>query len=150
MAKKKTKNKSKPKKRTVKSAEYNSGEVIYLGTPPIFMWDRSALIVWNKQPFVDWLNALPDNERGHTYTVADTNAEPSLYLLPPYGFDDELEELLNLVAPIIFVKQLEAWCTEPDWWPKDLEQQSFADWFHYEVTSIVSDLVDNEPVREEY
>lgn len=146
------KNTKKPKapSKKKKSAPVDPRTVLYLGSPPIFMWDRCALIVWARQPFVDWLNGLPDNEPGHVYTLSSVNDEPSLYLLPPYDYDEQVEELLKMVAPTVFVKQLEDWCTEPAWWPKDLKETKFNAWFRYEVTSVVQDLVDNEPIREEF
>ena len=82
------------------------------------------------------------------YKLDDVNDDPNLYLLPPYSFDDERDELLNLVKPTIFVKELEGWCTFPDWWPKLLSSTKFDEWFSYEVMSSVKDLVDNEPDRE--
>lgn len=119
------------------------GEVIHLGTPPSYIVDRCALIVWAKEPFLDWLNQLPDNEPGHSYTLAQVNDEPCLYLLPPYSFDDEKEELLALVKPTVFAKQLEGWCTNPDWWPRIPFDKEFDAWFEYEMPSLVLDLVDS-------
>ncbi len=42
-----------------KSKSKGRSRVVYVGTPAIYMVDRSAIVVWAKQPFIDWLNALP-------------------------------------------------------------------------------------------
>ena len=72
-----------------------------------------------------------------------------MYLLPEYGYDHEVENLLREAAELIFEKELNAWHTDPKDWPEDLSYQSLLAWFDVTVESVVVDLVDGPVVGEE-
>ena len=42
--------------------------------------DRTAAIVKPKQPFVDWLNSLPDDD--HEYRLQELSADNLTFLIP--------------------------------------------------------------------
>ncbi len=83
------------------------------------------------------------------FSLEGVNKEPNIFLIPPYAFDHEAEETLEIVKPLLFVKQLEEWCLEPSFWP-ELKPKEIDTWFTFQLASCVSDLVENDPARELY
>jgi hypothetical protein len=103
------------------------------------MINRSVLIVRAKEPFVKWINSLPDPAG---VTVELVNQDNTVYLLPEYSYDNEQEELLADFYDLIFEEQLNGWWTEKSAWPVNRDLATFKKWFDVEFHSAVLDLVD--------
>ena len=103
------------------------------------MINRSAVSVYAKQPFIDWLRALPD--MGET-SLAALNEDPLVFLLPEYGDDAEREALLGECYDLIFEDQLSGWSLDESQWPGARDLATFKAWFDVRFHSIVADLVD--------
>lgn len=114
--------------------------------PPVV--NRIAAIVKVKQPYIDWANRLPDNS-GMIVSAEELNQSPTAFLIPSYETESSVERFLQKVKPRIFEQQLNAWCTEPAWWPKDRSAREFNKWFDIEVSEMVFDLVENESLDHE-
>ena len=112
------------------------------------MINRSALVLTAKQPFLDWLQSLPDPGEAET-TLEDVNRERTTHLLPDYDMLDEEEQLLERFYDIIFEMELEGWWTDESHWPADRDLSLFKQWFHYEFHSVVVDLVDGPLIDDE-
>jgi len=103
------------------------------------MLNRSILIVRAKEPFVQWINSLPDPAHVSREQV---NRDNTAYLLPDLAYDDEQEELLAQFYDLIFQEQLSGWWTDESAWPQKRDLPTFKEWFDVEFHSAVLDLVD--------
>jgi hypothetical protein len=112
------------------------------------MINRSAIIVRAKEPFLQWLRQLPDPV-GPDMTLASINEEPTVYLVPEYGYIDEQEELLAQAYGVIFENELGGWWTKEADWPKRRNLKLFLDWFEVTFHSLIEDLVDMPLVDDE-
>jgi hypothetical protein len=105
--------------------------------------NRSLIVVRAKQPFVQWINSLPDPG---DLTLDEVNEESTAYLLPEYEDDSEMEKFLKKYYPIIFEEQLNGWWVDPEDWPANRNLKTFKDWFDFEFHCIVFDLIE-EPIQ---
>jgi len=109
--------------------------------PPVV--NRIAVIVKVKQPYIDWANSLPDRS-DVVISTEELNKTPTAFLIPAYESNSSIERFLQKAKPRIFEQQLNGWCTEPEWWPKDRSAREFNKWFDIEISEMVFDLVENE------
>jgi hypothetical protein len=103
------------------------------------MINRSLLIVRAKEPFVKWINALPNPANIRQDQVDKDN---TVYLLPDLAYDDEQEDLLARFYDLIFQEQLSGWWTDESAWPPKRDLVTFKTWFDVEFHSAVLDLVE--------
>lgn len=99
------------------------------------MLNRYALIVRPKQPYLDWASSLDDSG-----LAPDPDDEQTVYLVPSFDDGTEAERVLKKVFAEVFERELEAWHTDEDAWPKNRSLVVFKEWFHIEFHSIVEDL----------
>ncbi len=128
----------------------NINHEIY-GDPAVV--NRSVITVKVKKPYVDWANTLPDAVSGDTLliTLEELNESPTAFLIPAFEEPSSAQKYLQKVKPRIFEQQLNAWCTEPDWWPKDRSAREFNNWFDIEISEMTFDLAEDRPLGlEEY
>ena len=78
--------------------------------------NRSAAVVKPEQPFLEWLNALPNSDI--RLNLRDIQQDCTVLLSPE--FDDENQSLLYIKAhfKIIFDKELDGFCANPNYWPQ--------------------------------
>jgi hypothetical protein len=103
------------------------------------MINRSVLIVKAKEPFVKWLNSLPDPAE---VSLEEVNEDTLAYLLPEYVSDDEQHEIIADFFESIFQTQLASWWTEEKDWPVKRDLALFTKWFEVQFHSMAVDLVD--------
>ena len=99
------------------------------------MLNRSALIVRPRQPFLDWAAQLDDSQ-----VIPSVEDEQSVYLVPSFEDDEELEAVLKNVYREIFESELFGWHTDKTAWPKKRSLATFKQWFQIEWHTIVEDL----------
>ncbi|MGB7291539.1 MAG: hypothetical protein WBD99_05155 [Thermodesulfobacteriota bacterium] len=109
--------------------------------------NRSIAIIKPKQPFVDWANQLPDAE--WKVSLDNFKVDCLAILIPEYGTDDEAKEYIAEIYEDIFEEELFGWCTEESWWPQNLTQEMFWEWFDVELHSTVIDPYMDPIVKEE-
>jgi len=107
--------------------------------------NRSVAVIKPKQPFLDWLNALPDNEE--SFTSADLQTDCTVLLLPEFGNDLQAHKFIKKIFKYIFEKELDAYCIDPDYWPRKRGYKTFLKWFDIELHSEVFDIEDKEIIR---
>ena len=105
--------------------------------------NRSALLVTPRAPFLQWAERHGD---GVPYPVGE---ERTVYLLPSYAFESELDELVEHYYDIIFENELEEWMQDESTWPTERTYAAFREWFDVEVHSVVIDLVAGEPLLDD-
>lgn len=112
---------------------------------PGFEVNRAAIVIRAQQPFLDWLNQLPDSKE--KFTFLEVNSEPTIYLVPEDESDGEyILEWIEAYKKDLFDRALEDWCTDAKFWPKNRSIKVFNKWFKVEVHSMVIDLVSN-PIK---
>ena len=110
------------------------------------MINRCAVTVRAKQPFLDWLQGLPDML---DLTLNEVNEECSVFLLPEIDDLTQREALLEEFIELIFEEELSGWWTSDQDWPQDRNLELFRAWFDVEFHSVVHDLVEDEPLVDE-
>jgi hypothetical protein len=104
------------------------------------MLNRSVIIVKAKQPFINWLKALPELA---DVTLEKWNEDGVAYLLPDIDDNkDDLDSLLPLCFDLIFERELAAWRQDERDWPATRDMPAFLAWFEPQLRSVVLDLVD--------
>ncbi|MBD0725109.1 hypothetical protein B6A10_07955 [Flavobacterium sp. L1I52] len=103
------------------------------------VYNRSAITINYKKPFVDWNNQLtPD------FQMDENILGESKTYLTQENFDDPIT-LVEKYYKIIFELELEGiWTDEVDW-PQKRDFKTFNEWFSYEVSDWVVDL-DKKPL----
>lgn len=110
------------------------------------MINRCILIVKAKQPFLLWLQSLPDPAN---LTLQQINRDNAAYLLPEYEDDDDRKKLLRRYSSLIFEEQLSSWWRDEADWPAQRDMKTFTQWFDVEFHSVVLDLVNKPLLYEE-
>lgn len=103
------------------------------------MINRSAVIVRAREPFMAWLQSLPESKETSLDRLNEINAA---YLLPAYADDRERERILAQCFKLIFEDQLAAWWLDTRDWPQRRDRETFNTWFDLEFRTLVHDLVD--------
>ena len=109
------------------------------------MLNRKAILVRAKQPFLDWILSSPKPPCG--VTLESLNAEPELYLLPDWIQRGDREDALRFCFKDIFAAQLAGWRLDESCWPRPRTFERFQDWFTVEYMGRITDLVNDEPLR---
>ena len=110
--------------------------------------NRTVALLRPKQPLVDWLNALPDTDI--PFTLADYHTDCTVLLLPEFGNDLQALKFIKKIHKEIFEKELDSFCTDPDYWPSKRDYKTFLEWFDIELHSEVFDTVDKEIFKERW
>ena len=108
------------------------------------MLNRCAVTILAKQPFRDWLASLPDPLDA---TLEELNHDNQVFLLPSFDTYEEAEELLRDFFGEIFQQWLAGYWTVPAHWPADRSWKVFHEWFDVTFHSMITDLVDDEPLE---
>ena len=108
------------------------------------MFNRCAVTTLAKQPFIDWLASLPDPFEA---TLEEINHDNEVFLLPFFDTYEEAEDLLKDFFGEIFEKWLAGYWTVPAHWPADRSWEVFHEWFEVKFHSMITDLVDDEPLE---
>jgi hypothetical protein len=108
--------------------------------------NRSAAVIKPQQPFLEWLNALPDSDI--QLTLRDIQQDCTVLLLPE--FDDENQNLLYIKNHfnLIFEKELDGFCIDSDYWPQKRDYKTFLRWFEIEIHSAIIDTVGKDIIKE--
>ena len=110
--------------------------------------NRTAVIIKPKQPFVDWLNSIPEETIKHT--LEDLCPENITYLIPEYDYPQQSLAYVKKLFPVLFEHQLFGWYTDETLWPQKRTWKMFQEWFAIEINSEVIDLVRGMIEKEEW
>jgi hypothetical protein len=110
------------------------------------MLNRSAIVVRPRQPFLDWLHAADPTSRD--IALSEIVADPTIYLIPQYDYQDDVHEFLRDLCEEIFIEQLASWLTDEESWPQDRSFDAFCRWFDWQHHSLLIDLCDEPPTNE--
>ena len=96
---------------------------------------RSAITISYKKPFIDWNNKLTPDILLHENILGESKT----YLTDEL-FDDA-EKLVKKHYKDIFEIELEGMWTDENDWPQKRTFKLFKEWFNYEVSDFVVDLL---------
>ncbi|WP_421864667.1 hypothetical protein [Motiliproteus sp.] len=108
--------------------------------------NRSALLVLPRQPYLDWINALPSeiSELEQPLDMAALEAEGRVYLLDEA--DDDEPDAAKLLAiqlqhswELLLENELGAWDELGRHWPEPLSQELLQQWFELKPLSLAFD-----------
>lgn len=100
--------------------------------------NRGVIVLKAKEPYLDWANAC--NDETEQFTVEDLAEDSTVYLVPDWLDDEELEGFLRRHARLILENELEAWITNKSLWPERRDYETLRAWFAIEAHSVVRDL----------
>jgi len=110
--------------------------------------NRAAIVVKPKQPFIDWANHF--NNGGPTLTVESAREDPNVFLVDELDNDSEKQKIILKYYTMIFQHELEAWITDRDSWPSQLDLRTFRLWFDVHICSIVFDIAPDPLLQEQF
>jgi hypothetical protein len=108
--------------------------------------NRSAAVIKPKQPFLEWLNALPDSDQ--PLNLAEIQQDCTVLLLPEYDDNMQCMSYIKNHFKIIFEKELDGFCIDPDYWPQKRDYKTFLRWFEIEIHSAIIDTVGKDIIKE--
>jgi hypothetical protein len=103
--------------------------------------NRCAIAVAPRRPMVDWSRPFWTRE-----DMEGLGDEQSLYLLPTWDDESELQRCLDERWPVIFEAELDLWCRDRQLWPAPRDFAMFQQWFELRFFPLVEDL-GGEPLR---
>jgi len=109
--------------------------------------NRSTVVVKPKQPFLDWLRAADPTSLD--LTLLDLVQEPTIYLIPECGTNEDGAEALRELSEEIFEEQLAGWYADNSTWPPDRSFEVFCRWFDYQHHSMLVDLSDEPLIHDQ-
>jgi len=112
--------------------------------------NRTSVIVTPKQPFVDWLNGIPDPNfkvDGELYTVEGLKGHCTVYLIPDFDHVPDMEEFFERFKEEIFEEQLGSWYGDEAHWPKIRTAKVFGEWFDCQIDCMTYDLAGDAPLE---
>ncbi|WP_035056919.1 hypothetical protein [Andreprevotia chitinilytica] len=107
----------------------------------MFIVDRSAALIRPKQPFLDWLLALPGNDI--PLTLEDIRTDCTVILIPEAAEPEDGIAYIDDVAEKLFEMELSSWVGDEELWPKKRNLKLFWEWFDVEIHLGVMDSVDD-------
>ncbi len=114
----------------------------------MYFVDRSAALIKPKQPFLDWLKSVEENELD--ITLAQLQCECNMFLIPPYNTPEEAVAYIDEIYLDLFKIELSGWYEDPAVWPEDMSLQAFWEMFEISFHSMVIDTqeaeIQNDPI----
>lgn len=114
----------------------------------MFEINRTAVVIKPREPFVTWMNNLPDAEEPE-FTLEDFSRDSEVFLIPDQPSEKDSLDYIKGIYVEIFCRLLSDICTEEAWWPEKTDWKTFQEWFEIEIHSMVMDTVEDEIDREE-
>ncbi len=88
--------------------------------------NRMAVVVFFREPFVDWLNGIDPDHPVWMGSLADRG---NVYMIPEFESIDEAEEHVEEIFDEIFINELSEWHTDQALWPTERSYDLFLEWF---------------------
>lgn len=109
--------------------------------------NRDVLIVFYKQPFIDWVNFVFDDDKIECPALLEHD-QGNVYLIPEFNTPDEGMKYVKENFRDIFENELFGWCEDEETWPRDLSWEFFERCFHFSWQSVVLDMTEGEIQKE--
>jgi len=109
----------------------------------MYFVDRSVAVIKPKQPFLDWLNAVPGNDMVDL-TLDSLRSDCTVILLPEFNEPEEAVSHIDEQYEQLFKIEVASWYDDEDLWPQDMSLKTFWEWFDVEIHSTVLDSVEGD------
>ena len=103
--------------------------------------ERIVTVLKPTQTFLKWLKTLPNAEQD--LTLDNLRSDCTALLIPSFDSPEEADEFIEEIYEEIFANELETWCDDTTFWPKELSYTLFTEWFDLEHNSMVYDVADD-------
>ncbi len=107
----------------------------------MYFVDRAVAVIKPKQPFADWLNAVPDNDMD--LSLDSLRADSTVILIPEFEEPEEGVAYIDEIFETLFQMELSSWYDDENLWPQDRSLKTFWEWFDVEIHSMVIDSLDD-------
>ena len=100
--------------------------------------NRNSFLVKPRKPYVDWINAQPDQDT--PVSLAEIHRDCTVFLIPEMFNEEDAREYIQVFKLEIFAFELDSWYRDPAIWPQKRTPEMFDDWFELEYNSMIVDL----------
>jgi hypothetical protein len=111
--------------------------------------NRTAVSIVGSKPYIDWTRRNDADANRGTLTVARAKTYGSVFLLPEFELEEDVQEWVEENAGWLFEFQLSAWTEDESLWPESRDLRMFRQWFRIDVHSVVVDAGDDQIEVEE-
>jgi hypothetical protein len=111
--------------------------------------NRTAVTITGAQPFIDWMRDTDADFNKGAITVSRAVAYGSVFLLPEFDLEEDVQEWVEENAVWIFELQLSNWTEIESTWPPIRDLKAFREWFRIDIHSLVVDVADDDIEGEE-
>lgn len=108
--------------------------------------NRAVAVLKPRQPYLDWINQLPDSQ--DKVSIEELQTDCTAILVPEYDRPEESKAFISAMAESLFEEELRGWCMDEALWPKRRTNRMFWKWFDVEIHSEVFDVVRG-PIKKE-
>jgi hypothetical protein len=117
-------------KSKVETVEHVDMEAIAAIDAEMGYTDSTVIILYKKQPYLDWTLSLADPMPKST--LAQLNKEPTTYLIPYSDDYAHPQKWVKRNWEKLFLEELHGWTTDPKEWPQNRTYKMFQEWFKVE------------------
>jgi hypothetical protein len=103
--------------------------------------NRSVVIVYAREPFLTWVNALIPEQ----VTLDELNQGCPAFLIEDFEYEEDALDAINEEWAVYFETWLESWVQDESKWPAERTLEQFHEWFDLSLHPMVFDRLD-EPV----
>lgn len=111
--------------------------------------NRTAITITGAEPYVQWTRTRDADFSKGQLTVVRTKTYGSVFLLPEFDQEEDLQEWVEDNFAWLFEFQLSAWTEDESAWPSTRDLAAFRQWFRIDVSSVVVDAGDDDVEGEE-
>jgi len=111
--------------------------------------NRTAVSVTGGDPYISWTRRTDSDADKGVLTVRRAKPYGSVFLLPEFELEEDVQEWVEENATWIFEVQLAAWTEDESLWPAARDVAAFRDWFRIDIHSVVIDVPDDDIEGEE-
>ena len=111
--------------------------------------NRTAISVVGAKPYNDWSASRDADANRGTLTVARARTYGTVYLLPEFELEEDVQEWIEENADWLFEFQLAAWTEDQAAWPAVRDLKTFREWFRVDIHNVVVDVADDDIEGEE-
>jgi hypothetical protein len=112
--------------------------------------NRGIAVLKAKQPYLDWIESLPEAGSSSNVSLEDLNDDCMTFLVPEYGDNAQVHEFIYKNSKLILEMEFEAWDVRQELWPKNRDRKLFKKMFDVEIHSQVIELMRSPIEVEEY
>ena len=111
--------------------------------------NRTAVTLIGERPYVDWMRSQDGDANRGALTVVRARSYGSVFLLPEFELEEDLQEWVEENFAWLFEFQLSAWTDDESSWPPNRTLTMFREWFRLDIHNVVIDAADTDLEGEE-